>query len=36
MNDQRQGNNLATFIAGVVIGAALTYLFGTKKLKSNS
>ena len=30
MNDQRQGNNLATFIAGVVIGAALTYLFGTK------
>ena len=36
MNEQqnlpagRQGNNLATFIAGVVIGAALTYLFGTK------
>ena len=30
MNDQKQGNNLATFIAGVVIGAALTYLFGTK------
>lgn len=23
-------NNLATFVAGVVIGAALTYLFGTK------
>jgi len=37
MNEQkdlpagRQGdNNLATFIAGVVIGAALTYLFATK------
>jgi len=26
----KQDNNLATFIAGVVIGAALTYLFATK------
>jgi len=30
MNGQKSDNNLATFIAGVIIGAALTYLFGTK------
>src|SRR3990170_3570528 len=30
MADKSQDNNLATFIAGVVIGAALTYLFATK------
>jgi len=30
MNEHKDNNNLATFIAGVVIGAALTYLFATK------
>ncbi|GEM_PF-3274900 len=42
MNDHDQnhshgGNNLPTFISGIVLGAALSYLFGTKdgkKLKN--
>lgn len=35
-NHDHKGNNLPTFITGVVLGAALAYLFGTrsgKKLK---
>lgn len=30
MSENKDSNNLPTFISGIIIGAALTYIFGTK------